>query len=145
MRQCSGLLLQKSMVPLPLPSSCLDSEFPSLPGASPQRDAGLEGMWLFPSTISKLLVCLGCTIKCQASCCSRSTYYHVLRVRSKEGAREDEALINLSLPWTKSSQRDCIFVTSQTNLWCVCTVCVCVFLLWLPGTDMSSISTLSFY
>lgn len=44
---------------------------------------------------------------------------------TKSGVREDEVLINFTLLWTKSSQSDCIFVTSQTNLWCVCMVCVC--------------------
>lgn len=47
--------------------------------------------------------------------------------KSKEGVREDKTLINLTLLWTKPFQRDCIFVTSWTSLWCVCTVCVCVF------------------
>lgn len=47
--------------------------------------------------------------------------------KSKEGVREDKTLINLTLLWTKPFQRDRIFVTSWTSLWCVRTVFVCGF------------------
>lgn len=138
------LLLQKGVVSLPVSSPGLDCAFPLLPGQSAQWDAEPEGTWFSPSTISKLLVYLGCIVKCLVSCCSCTAVYPKSKI--KAGVRE-EALINLTLLWTKSSQRDCIFsLPGQMHGVYAQLACVCVgFLLWLPGTEMSSICTISFY
>lgn len=130
--------------PFVLPHHCLDCALPSFPGQSAQWDAEPEGTWLSPSTISKLLVYLSCIVKYQVSCCSRASVYPKSKI--KEGVR-GEALINLTLLWTKSSQRDCIFsLPGQMCGVCAQLVCVCEgFLVRLPGTEMSLICTISFY
>lgn len=137
------LLLRKGVVPLPVSFPHLDCAFPLVPGQSAQWDAEPEGTWFSPSTIIKLLVYLSCIIKCQVSCCSCTAVY--LKTKIKVGVRE-EALINLTLLWAKSSLRDCIFpLPGQMHGVYAQLVCVCVgFLLWLPATEMSSICTISF-
>lgn len=116
------LLLRKGVVPLPVSFPHLDCAFPLLPGQSAQWDAEPEGTWFSPSTIIKLLVYLSCIIKCQVSCCSCTAVY--LKTKIKVGVRE-EALINLTLLWAKSSLRD-YFSTSWTDAWCVRTISVCL-------------------
>lgn len=143
-RQCCSCCSRKVWSHSLCHPQSLDCALPLLPGQSAQWDAGPEGTWLSPSTISKLLVYLSCINKYQVSRCSRTTVHPKSKI--KEGVRE-EALVSLTLLWTKSSQRDWFFLTSWTDVWCVRQLaCVCEgFLLWSPGTGMSSLCTISFY